>query len=75
MAYGIGQFQPEMVTAVTQEGKNLDHFVREKFPDLSPAWINEYLGLQHPDGWSYCSTAAFGHYGRGDFPWERIVSF
>ena len=71
LAYGIGQYQPEMVTAVTEAGKDVSGWVGERFPDLSPAAIIERLGLLDRDGWCYTGTAAFGHYGRDCFPWEE----
>lgn len=41
--------------------------------DLRPARIIEALGLRHPrdNGWSYRQTAAYGHFGRPHFPWEK----
>lgn len=81
IAYGIGQRQPEMVTAITDSGKDLSAWVREQFPDLSPGHIIERLGLRKPtkkpydagaSGWSYVDTAAYGHYGRNIFPWEQV---
>jgi S-adenosylmethionine synthetase len=74
LAYGIGQFQPEMITAVTETGRELSDWVNATFSDLSPKAIIEYFGLQKPVGWSYCSSAAFGHYGRETFPWEKIAN-
>ncbi len=47
IAYGIGQLQPEMVTAVTQSGEDVSAWVKEKFPDLSPRHIIDQLGLQN----------------------------
>jgi S-adenosylmethionine synthetase len=72
LAYAIGQVQPEMITAVTDTGDNLTSWVHEHFSDLSPGYIIEYLKLREPKGWSYLETAAYGHYGRDKFPWERI---
>jgi len=69
LAFGIGQKQPEMVRVTAHA--NTKHVARW---DLRPRAIIEYLGLQQPDGWTYCSTAAFGHYGRADFPWEQPAS-
>lgn len=71
IAYGIGQPQPEMVTAVTEQGRDVSDWVKERFKDLSPQHIIESLGLRKPEGWSYLDTAAYGHYGRAKFPWER----
>lgn len=73
LAYGIGQLQPEMVTAIADSDRDLSSFVKEKFPDLSPGSIIERLGLRHPNGWSYYRTASYGHYGRPEFPWEKIA--
>lgn len=73
LAYGIGKLQPEMATAVSDTGRDLSGFVRDKFPDLSPGFIIESLGLFQPNGWTYVDTAAYGHYGREQFPWERIA--
>jgi S-adenosylmethionine synthetase len=72
LAYGIGQEQPEMITAVTDAGKEVSAWVKERFSDLSPRHIIERLGLQRPTGWSYLDTAAYGHYGRDIFPWEKV---
>jgi S-adenosylmethionine synthetase len=78
LAYGIGQFQPEMITAITDTGKDLSGWVRAKFSDLSPGAIIDRLGLRTPTGyrqdggWTYRMTACFGHYGRAIFPWERV---
>lgn len=72
IAYGIGQLQPEMVTAVTDVGKDLSGWVHDRFPDLSPGHIIERFSLRKPVGWSYIDTAAYGHYGRNIFPWEGL---
>lgn len=72
LAFGIGQRQPEMVTAITEAGKDLSSWVKTHFPDLSPEAITDYLQLRHPKSWTYFETASFGHYGRDGFPWESI---
>jgi S-adenosylmethionine synthetase len=72
IAYGIGQRRPEMVTAVTDKGRDVASWVHEHFPDLSPDATIERLGLRKPRGWSYSQTAAYGHYGRSEFPWEAV---
>lgn len=74
IAYGIGLKEPEMVTAVTETGKSLASWLGERFPkeDLWPVNIIEQLGLRNPNGWSYLDTAAYGHYGRKQFPWEKV---
>jgi S-adenosylmethionine synthetase len=72
LAYGIGQLQPEMVTAVTETGADISAWVKNRFRDLSPRNIIETLGLRKPEGWSYTETASYGHYGRDIFPWEKV---
>lgn len=72
IAYGIGKLQPEMVTAVNERGVDVSKYAMEKFPDLSPRFIIEHLNLYNPIGWSYFETASFGHYGREQFPWEKV---
>jgi S-adenosylmethionine synthetase len=72
IAYGIGQVQPEMVTAITDTGEDLGKWVRSNFNDLSPRHIIDSLELRERDGWTYLDTAAYGHYGRDAFPWEKI---
>lgn len=72
IAYAIGQEQPEMVTAVTERGEDVSVWVRDRFKDLSPLNIIETLRLRNPEGWSYLETAAYGHYGRDIFPWEKV---
>jgi S-adenosylmethionine synthetase len=75
LAFGIGQKQPEMVQVAAQpSGRDAGRWVAETFKDLRPQAIIDYLGLRKPDRWTYCSTAAFGHYGRPDFPWEQPAS-
>ena len=39
--------------------------------DFRPAFLIHELGLTRPQGWSYRQTAAYGHFGRRQFPWER----
>ncbi len=73
IAYGIGQIQPEMVTAVIDSGEDVWGKIKDKFPDLSQRHITDYLGLRNPSGWSYQKVAAYGHYGRPEFPWERSL--
>lgn len=73
LAFGIGQKQPEMVTAITDKGKNVSRWVRLHFPDLSPEAMIDYLRLRHPANWSYFKTASMGHYGHAGFPWEEIA--
>ena len=40
--------------------------------DFRPYAMIQDLGLMCPKGWSYRDTAAYGHFGRDTFPWERM---
>jgi S-adenosylmethionine synthetase len=75
LAYGIGKHKPEMFTAVIDTGEDVaEELFKQglfKKEDLSPRAIIERLGLRRPNGWSYYDTAAYGHYGRNVFPWEK----
>ena len=71
IAYGIGQHQPEILTAVIDGTRDVSDWLRQRFPDNSPAAIQERLGLWDRDGWRYANTSSFGHFGRDLFPWER----
>ena len=43
----------------------------EKIFDLRPAAIIRNFSLNKPQGWCYQDTAAYGHFGRDIFPWEK----
>ena len=43
-----------------------------KIFDFRPYALIDDLGLLKPSGWSYEDTAAYGHFGRETFPWERL---
>ena len=34
-------------------------------------YLRKALNLKRPSGWSYRQTAAYGHFGRSCFPWEK----
>ena len=40
--------------------------------DFRPYALIEDLGLLTPKGWKYEDTAAYGHFGRAAFPWEKL---
>jgi S-adenosylmethionine synthetase len=44
----------------------------EKIFDLRPLAIIEHFALNKPKGWKYRDTAAYGHFGRDIFPWEKL---
>jgi len=72
IAYAIGVPEPvsimtdTMGTGKLDEGKMVQA-IRQTFP-LTPKGIIEYLDLRRP---IYKATAAYGHFGRPEFPWER----
>jgi S-adenosylmethionine synthetase len=52
--------------------KRLEEMLKSsQFFDFRPASITDDLDLTHPEGWSYQDTAAYGHFGRNCFPWEK----
>jgi S-adenosylmethionine synthetase len=74
LAYAIGVSEPVSIDVNTNgTGKISDtalcDLVREHF-DLSPAAIIDRLDLLKP---RYQKTAAYGHFGRKDFPWEELT--
>lgn len=78
LAYVIGDPQPlsVMVKANREGGADISNeictAVRERL-DLSVSGIIKKFNLFSPNGWSYLDTAAFGHFGRAEFPWENPV--
>lgn len=73
LAYAIGVAEPVSVNVNTFDtGKfpeeKLSEMVRKVFP-LKPAEILDGLKLKRP---IYAETAAYGHFGREAFPWERL---
>jgi S-adenosylmethionine synthetase len=73
LAYAIGIAEPVSVNVNTNcTGKvrdvELAAAIQRTF-DCTPAGIIERFGLQQP---IYRRTAAYGHFGREDFPWEQL---
>ena len=73
LAYAIGVADPVSVTVDTFGTSRIDEdkiagLVRKHF-DLTPYGIIETLDLLRP---IYKPTAAYGHFGRPEFSWERI---
>ena len=72
IAYAIGKEEP-VGFYVDTEGtgvlpdEKLAQIARKLFP-LTPRGIIEHFKLRRP---IYAQTAAFGHFGRKDFPWEK----
>jgi len=74
LAYVIGQPRPLMQTIDTFEtGKVSDeelHQFKDKLLDTSVKGIINGLKLARP---IYSATAAYGHFGKADLPWEQIA--
>ena len=68
VAYAIGKVEPLMVSAIDENGNNLDEILK-KF-DFKPLSIITQLELKKP---IYLKTAAYGHFGKEDLPWEKII--
>jgi S-adenosylmethionine synthetase len=73
VAYAIGVADPVSLVCYTYGTGNvsderLTSCIRELFP-LKPAGLIHHLGLLRP---IYRPTAAHGHFGRDQFPWERV---
>ncbi|MDD4737372.1 MAG: methionine adenosyltransferase [Kiritimatiellae bacterium] len=60
--FGTGKVEDDQLQAILERGKIFD---------FRPAALIEELGLKTPKGWSYKQTAAYGHFGRDIFPWEK----
>ncbi len=74
LAYAIGVAEPVSIRIDSfgtgkRDDAHLVRLVREVF-DLTPRGIIERLGLRRP---IYQQTAAFGHFGREQFPWEETA--
>ncbi len=69
VSYAIGKAEPLMVSAVNEKGKDLSSWVNKNF-DFRPLAIIERLNLRRP---IYTQTAAYGHFGKKNLPWEKIV--
>ena len=73
LSYAIGYPEPVSILVETfGTGKVSEEIlvsaVREVF-DLTPAGIIKQLDLKRP---IYAATATYGHFGRDEFPWEKI---
>ena len=72
VSYAIGVAEPTSISVGTfgtsklEESKIIE-LVREHF-DLRPYGLIEMLDLERP---IYKQTAAYGHFGREEFPWEK----
>jgi len=72
VSYAIGVAEPTSISLETFGTSRLDEdkliqLVRRHF-DLRPYGLTEMLNLARP---IYQATAAYGHFGRNEFPWEQ----
>lgn len=73
ISYAIGVAEPVSIAVDTfgtgtLPDTSLTQIIREAF-DLRPYGIIEMLNLKRP---IYLPTAAYGHFGREEFPWEQL---
>ncbi len=73
LSYAIGVAQPVSVFCDTHgtgrvSDSAISEFIRANI-DLTPKGIIERLDLRRP---IYRATAAYGHFGRDQFPWEQV---
>lgn len=73
LAYAIGIAQPVSINVNTYgtgkvEDTDLAEAIQKTF-DCTPAGIIDRFNLQRP---IYRETAAYGHFGREHFPWEKL---
>jgi len=77
VAYAIGVAEPLSINVDTYGTGTLEDSALEAIVktsglfDFRPASLIAELGLLTPNGWSYRETAAYGHFGRKNFPWEK----
>ncbi|MDP4265732.1 MAG: methionine adenosyltransferase domain-containing protein, partial [Bacteroidota bacterium] len=73
LGYCIGLVDPVSVMVNTYgtgklNEREMSALVRKVFP-LSPKGMIDHLGLRKP---IFAKTAVFGHFGRPEFPWEKL---
>lgn len=68
VAYAIGMAEPLMIEAINEKGEDLSEIVKRNF-DFKPLAIIEKLNLRTP---IFSQTAAYGHFGKENLPWEKI---
>lgn len=74
VAYAIGMKEPLSICVNTfgtseKTEEELVKIIKGKF-DLTPNGIIEYLGLKEP---IYTRTTNYGHFGKENLPWEKII--
>ena len=78
VAYAIGISEPLSINVDTYGTSSVnDKLIQEmllskEIFDFRQSKLIDDLKLLNPFGWSYKDTAAYGHFGRNRFPWEKI---
>lgn len=75
LSYAIGVAKPVSILVDTFGTNTIDEErivekIQDKF-DLTPRGIIEYLELRKP---IYKKTTNYGHFGKNDLPWEKVIS-
>lgn len=75
VSYAIGMKDPLSIYINTfgtgkKTEEELVEMVKSHF-DLTPKGMIDYLGLQEP---IFTKTTNYGHFGKDDLPWERIIN-
>jgi len=77
VSYAIGVAKPLSInvdtfgTGKVDEERIIAQLMGGAIFDFRPAAIIRTLGLTRPTSWTYRQTAAYGHFGREGFPWEK----
>ncbi|MAG49046.1 methionine adenosyltransferase [Candidatus Woesearchaeota archaeon] len=74
LAYSIGVAEPVSISVNTfgtsdKSEEELIKIIKNNF-ELEPSKIIEFFNLKNP---IYKKTAAYGHFGRSEFPWEKLI--
>jgi len=73
LSYAIGVADPVSINVDTHGTSKVSSYEIERYImeniDLTPKGIIERLGLRSP---IFRQTAAYGHFGREEFPWEQL---
>lgn len=74
LSYAIGMAEPLSIHLETfgtsqKTEEELVELIKEKF-DLTPNGIIQYLDLKKP---IYTKTTNYGHFGKKDLPWEKLI--
>lgn len=74
VAYAIGMKEPLSIFintfgTATKPEEELVQLIKNKF-DLTPTGIIDYLQLKQP---IYSETTNYGHFGKENLPWEKII--